>query len=139
MEPSPDLMFHCPACGVRLRLPPELMGVSGPCPSCGEWIRSPAPLPLRPRALPQGAGAPGETPPVGAETKAPVLTSPALEPTAAGTESGRARRRGRVSPLGAEQWSAIDQRESKRTVVVLILFLAAALLVYLVNRILAGP
>ena len=138
MEALPDLMFHCPACGVRLRLPAELSGVSGPCPSCGEWIRSPAPLPLRPRGLPQG-GAPVEektTPPAHDANPAPVK-APA-EAAASGT-SGRARRRGRVSPLGVEQWNAMDQRESKRTVVVLLLFLAAAALVYLVHRMLANP
>jgi hypothetical protein len=138
MEPLPELMFHCPACGVRLRLPAEQSGVSGPCPSCGEWIRSPAPLPLRPRGPTKGGGGTEEISPSGADSAGPAKA--AVPPEApSGKDPQRVRRRGRVSPLGVEQWSAMDQRESKRTVVVLLLFLATAALVYWVHRMLANP
>lgn len=138
MEALPELMFHCPACGVRLRLPAEQSGVSGPCPSCGEWIRSPAPLPLRPRGLTKGSGGAEEISPSGTESAKPAKAAVPLE-APAGKDPQRARRRGRVSPLGVEQWSAMDQRESKRTVVVLLLFLATAALVYWVHRMLESP
>ena len=36
------LSFDCPACGVRLQVPPAMAGVAGPCPQCRTLIQAPA-------------------------------------------------------------------------------------------------
>lgn len=38
------IQFHCPACGVMLRLPLSMAGSKGPCPRCARMLLAPEPL-----------------------------------------------------------------------------------------------
>lgn len=38
------IQFHCPACGVLLRLPLSMAGSKGPCPRCARLLLAPEPL-----------------------------------------------------------------------------------------------
>ena len=35
------ISFHCPECGIKLEVPEEMTGVSGPCPNCSATITAP--------------------------------------------------------------------------------------------------
>lgn len=36
------ITFYCSACGIKLSVPRELAGITGPCPSCGSRIQAPS-------------------------------------------------------------------------------------------------
>lgn len=37
------ITFYCSSCGIKLAVPRELAGITGPCPSCGTQIQAPSP------------------------------------------------------------------------------------------------
>jgi hypothetical protein len=63
------ITFSCPACGIKLTVPGNLAGVSGPCPTCRTQIQAPIPSPPEvPKATPN------------AQIPAPVLDQPVPVP-----------------------------------------------------------
>lgn len=92
---NPDIIhFQCSACQNTLTVPVHLAGISGPCPTCGQTITSPAAMPSDSR---QGLGAapsygtipqPQEKPPAYAMPIQPMAAS--MQPqTQAGVSTGR--------------------------------------------------
>lgn len=123
--------FFCSACGIRLTVPRELAGVTGPCPSCGSRIQAPvqvlapqppatepAALKLEPRRLPMRS-APSE-----------VVARPMPEP---------------MPQLERPQTSAGPQRERPllrifvRLLMLLVFLMASGALVYGVLAVLKKP
>lgn len=52
------ITFHCPSCGIKLQVPEQMAGVSGPCPHCSANIIAPQltqPAPMAPQVQPQQA------------------------------------------------------------------------------------
>jgi hypothetical protein len=37
------ILFHCPACGKKVKAPPELALTASPCPTCGVMLAVPSP------------------------------------------------------------------------------------------------
>lgn len=64
MQPPQMITFHCPSCGMKLQVPEQMAGVTGPCPQCAASIIAPpaaappaAPVsPPPPSPQPQPAG-----------------------------------------------------------------------------------
>lgn len=55
--------FDCPGCGIRLMMDPAYPATSGPCPSCGGWIRAPRQMRAMPIPEVEATGPkPGPTP-----------------------------------------------------------------------------
>ena len=42
-----SITFLCPACAIKLTIPGNLAGITGPCPSCGTLIQAPYPAPYQ--------------------------------------------------------------------------------------------
>jgi hypothetical protein len=104
METQPDnapspVVFRCGACGLSLSVPAAMSGTSGPCPSCGAWISSPAPANTVPSGLPSRSSRP-----------------PATRET---------RRKGRIPADSIVDQSHLAQRETAQTIKVLALFVIA--------------
>ena len=67
------IQFHCPACGVTLRLPLSMAGSKGPCPRCARLILAPEPeRGLGARILPTRIETPLQEPQEIAVTDAPA-------------------------------------------------------------------
>lgn len=75
-----SITFSCPACGIKLKVPGSLAGVTGPCPTCRTQIqapyRQPASTPVRYPPIPTAA-APADPPAPAVTPLAHPLPSPA--------------------------------------------------------------
>ncbi len=77
------ITFSCPACGIKLTVPGNLAGVSGPCPTCRTEIQAPHPPPASPPADLQSieiAEPPASPPPPSPATVDPMPT-PTSQPS----------------------------------------------------------
>lgn len=74
------ISFSCPACGIKLTVPGNLAGVTGPCPSCRTLIQAPYPAPPAAPAYQPPSPAPVVYEPVAAA--APVYQAPPPVPVA---------------------------------------------------------
>jgi hypothetical protein len=60
------ITFYCSSCGIKLTVPRELAGISGPCPSCGNLIQAPVP----------SASVSSPSPPDSPAAQAPLIPPP---------------------------------------------------------------
>lgn len=97
-EPAP-IVFHCTACGMRLRVAAQMAGVAGPCPGCGTLISAPA-----------------------AKPAAPVKPAPQVAPTAPKRTPQARTHRGRIRGDTILDHAHLENRESIQSLKVLALF-----------------
>lgn len=82
--PNDTITFQCPACGIKLTVPGNLAGVTGPCPNCRNSIQAPfpSPPPAPPSyGYPQGPAA-AYQPPAPPPGYQPPASPPAYQPPA---------------------------------------------------------
>lgn len=97
--------FDCPACGIRLMVPKNLGTISGACPSCGGWIRSPGSLVAMPVDSFKSESAPPMKIPAAQRTKAGRMKTPGGRAMMAGARG--------VSPEVIRDFSHEEQKEMK--------------------------
>jgi hypothetical protein len=87
--PPPSIVFSCPACGAKLTLPSDLVGITGPCPACRKTIQAPTHDALRAQTLLAQAAPP--VPPVAASSPpaGPARSQPIDDPIEPGPQSRR--------------------------------------------------
>lgn len=129
---SESYQFFCPQCQTLLEVPREMAGVTGPCPSCGSVITSPA-VPGIPRLDTETSPLPAPTQPRPVELRprelrrpepAPAQGPPAAAADPPDTASPRVHRARSVNPrTGISEM----HREKQELVIILKMLLALAL------------
>jgi predicted RNA-binding Zn-ribbon protein involved in translation (DUF1610 family) len=115
------LFFNCPACGLKLVVVRQQAGVSGPCPTCGAWVKAPD---LSSESLPSSA----QTSPLTMDPN-PHHQQPATRPR---RDSSTARK-GRISAdLGLDH-QHLELRETTKTLWMIVLFVLAVIVYLLIN------
>lgn len=101
----PPLTFPCVGCGLTLSIDSRQAGTSGPCPSCGAWITSPAISDTGTKAMVSTG-----------------KTNPTI-PTERQNRPSASRRKGRIPADSMVDQTHLHQRESAKTLMVLALFI----------------